>query len=162
MRRTLQVGEEWDDLLLALTVLQPFATALCDPSPESKWCENRDWRRTYPAGGLWCAIHAGQKIWAPTAKERGKLLDTLTRNTGWRAHQQSYTPGAIIGLVRFTACVPVEARPNDPWASGPWCHVIDRAITLPAPIVGVKGALGFWKLSPEHSATLRDLIREAR
>lgn len=159
MRRLLSVGDEVD-LLPALTVKQPYATALCDTALESKWCENRDWRRDYPFGGLWCAIHASQEMYVPM-KQLGVLLDRIQRQTKWPANHMPYQLGAVIGLVRFTACVPLAARPLDPWAVGPWCHVIDRAIMLPAPIRDVKGKLGFWKLDAETSATLRTMIPEA-
>lgn len=156
VRRTLRVTDEVD-LLPALTVLQPFATALVDEDPCSKFCENRTWKREYPEGGLWTAIHAGASRYCRSAEEEKALLDSLTRKTRWPANAQDYPRGAIVGLVRFVACVPVQSRLSDPWAVGPWCHVADKAVRFLVPITGVKGALGFWRLDAETTATLRDL-----
>merc|ERR1711879_926573 len=56
---------------------------------------------------------------------------------------------AIVGIIRFAGMHRLatgEAREN-PWALGPFCWELDRAIPLQSPILDVVGSLGFWKAS---------------
>lgn len=151
----------------ALTVLQPFASAICSDEPTAKRNENRSWRHDW-GGGEWVAIHSGARPY-PVKGPDGwiALIDDLTRRTGWDAWTTGgtrplgypkYPRGAILGLARFVDCVPVQQRLSDPWAVGPWCHIISEVRVLPSPILGVKGALGFWRVLPEHDAKLRELL----
>lgn len=153
--------------MLALTVLQPFATAIVSTDPRAKRSENRSWRRDWPAGGTWIAIHAGARPY-PVKGPDGwvALLDGLWSRTGWDAWrppgvplgQPIYPRSALLGVARFVGCVPVDERPGDLWAVGPFCHVIAEVRPLSAPILGVKGALGFWRVPDEHLAPLRALV----
>jgi hypothetical protein len=72
-----------------------------------------------------------------------------------------YPRSALLGVARFVGCVRDEKRRDDPWAVGPWCHVIAEVRPLPAPILGVKGALGFWRVPDEHLPPLRALLEGA-
>jgi hypothetical protein len=157
--------------LKAITVLQPFATAIVSTDPGAKRSENRGWHRAYPPGGLWAAIHAGARTFPAPPQHGGwvGLLDRLTEQTGWDAWRvpgrplgwPTYPRGAILGVARFVDCVPAASRPGDPWAYGPWCHVIAEVRPLPAPILGVKGALGFWTVPDEYLPPLRALLEAA-
>lgn len=164
MRRSIPVGVETESPLLALTVLQPFATAIVSTDPHAKRCENRTWARTYPAGGMWAAIHAGKGPYVKTGSEWTALLDDLKRRTGWDAWLRPpgegirmYPRGVLLGMARFVRCEPVERRRWDPWAVGPFCHVIDEVRVLPTAIP-CQGALGFWRVPDEHVPALRALV----
>merc|ERR1712176_529897 len=56
---------------------------------------------------------------------------------------------AIVGIVRFSGMhrlAPGERKEN-PWALGPFCWELDRAIPLQRPICNVDGWLGLWRAS---------------
>lgn len=158
--------------LKAITVLQPFATAIVSTDPKAKRCENRGWHRVYPPGGVWVAIHAGARSF-PVEPKGGtgwvNLLDGLWSRTGWDSWRvpgrppgwPTYPRSALLGVARFVGCVPVEQRPDDPWAVGPFCHVIAEVRPLPKPIPNVKGALGFWTVPDEYLPPLRALLEAA-
>ena len=60
---------------------------------------------------------------------------------------KSTTPlprSAIVGLVRFKADHKLKRgeKAQDPWAIGPRCCEIERAVPLNPPILDVKGTLG--------------------
>jgi hypothetical protein len=150
----------------ALTVQQPFASAIVATGPTAKRCENRTWHRWWK--NEWIAIHAGAAPYKYDRDYFGRgvdgwvaFLDDLERRTGWKVYGGDHPSvgfrGAILGVARFVDCVQASRRPGDPWAVGPWCHVISEARPLPAPILGVKGALGLWNVPDEHLPVLARL-----
>lgn len=64
----------------ALTVLQPYATAI---SHGPKRVENRPWRRRLPAEGLWLGLHAGKAL----AGSEYEVVDVLN---AWRDNAVGY------------------------------------------------------------------------
>lgn len=58
----------------ALTVLQPFASAIIDGP---KRVENRDWRFKVPAGGRWIGVHAGKEWWSHAEAAGGRCAADL-------------------------------------------------------------------------------------
>ena len=59
---------------------------------------------------------------------------------------EDYPTGVIVGAVLIRDIVPV-AEVDDPWAFGPMCHRVSRAIQLPQP-VPYKGRLGLYNVDP--------------
>lgn len=117
----------------ALSVKQPWADAILHGT---KRVENRGW--TSPAYGLgWLWLHA------PAAYDRAGAQ--WMRDRGLHKPELGAPLGAMIGLVRVVALRRADERPDDPWAFGPWCWVIDRVIALEEPIP-CKGALSLWEV----------------
>ena len=146
----------------ALTVLQPFATALCRKGQKRVENRNRDWPRTVPLPA-WVAIHAGRRV--HPNEDAG--LDALIRlgaptgplGTPGRDTARTVLPmGRVVGAVRFVRSVSVvDHDHDDPWAFGPYCWVRDLCVEIEdAP--EVRGSLGLWSL---RGYTDLGLIREA-
>ena len=164
IRRSVEILRAPDEekALSALTVLQPFATAIVSTELTAKRVENRSWPRTYPKAGQWVAIHAGRS-WYPGNADT--ILSEIETYTGWGTRRDPtgavrvYPLGALLGIARFVGCVqPGEVPiPQRGWAVGPWCHVIDDVRPLPSPIP-CRGALGFWRVPDEHVPALRALL----
>lgn len=141
----------------ALTVIQPFASALVTPRPGGsipwkRW-ENRVW--TPPVGRLddWIAIHAGAARYHPLgAAHRGLWPEPalLTRS-------------AIVGLVRFGAPRPYVEVAGEPWTIAPpegregWCWPALECLLLIEPIP-CPGALGLWTLPTEIERRAVDAV----
>lgn len=172
-----RVYEEWVARagdIPALTLWQPFGSAII---AGEKDVENRTRRlqRTRsaaelalrpedPVGSRWIAIHAGAKAQRGAAARVRALwpacpdLDTLPRN-------------AVLGCVRVAQWEQVGVASEDdrilqarasrllgPWATGPWCAVVDAVVPLPAPMA-CGGKLGLWSPPP---AVLGALVRARR
>lgn len=112
----------------ALTVLQPWAWAILHAG---KTVENRTWPTAYRGPLL---IHAG--------KSR-RLVGCDMPPAVDPPDPAELVFGAILGLVDLVDCVPVEKRPDDVWACGPWCFVL--ANPLPIKPVACAGALNLWE-----------------
>lgn len=127
----------------ALTVLQPFATALVREG--MKTIENRPmpFPSTVPLP-TWVAIHAGARPFPDEDLGGAALL--------WLPMRR------VVGAVRFVRSVHVvDLDHDDPWASGPWCWVRDLCVEIEeAP--DVRGSQGLWSL---NGYTDLALIREA-
>ena len=105
----------------ALTVLQPWAWAIMDGR---KRVENRSWRTRHRGPLL---IHAGKgRRWFRDSRE---LPDGSNHPS---AVDLSY--GAILGIVQIVDCVPVAEKADDPFASGPWCFVLEKPEKFEQPI----------------------------
>ena len=118
----------------ALTLHQPWGQAIL---AGCKGVENRSWRLKLPAsGGRWVGVHFGARQDAQGYLAVARLAPHL--------HLQALEPG-IYGAMRIDACVPVEDRPDDPWACGPWCWVIGEVVWLPEPVL-CGGRQGLWRV----------------
>ena len=138
----------------ALTLRQPYASAIVEGP---KRVENRPWPvpSTVPLPAI-IAVHAGAAAW-PTAPVRQLWPDCPPAAQLPRR--------AILGAMRVVR-VSNHHRGQDPalrspWATGPYCWVIDRVWTLPAPLPVLRGHLGLWhlaKVSPEAAEVLLRLV----
>jgi hypothetical protein len=142
----------------ALTVLQPFASALC---AAVKPVENRTW----PPGnqlhiGEWLAIHAGKR-WIDYQKEwlRKNWSDAPLLS-------ESFPRGVIIGACRYNGIAgPIEQAQAEeklgPWAFGPYCWRFDAAVAFhPDKYIVATGRQGLWNLDSGTEALVRALITE--
>lgn len=121
----------------ALTIGQPWAWLI---SQEIKTVENRTWRTRY-RGPVW--IHAG--------KSR-KWMDAVPQlRAAGHAIPADLPFGAIVARARIVDCVPIDAGDlfldlkGDPFATGPWCWLLEDVEALKTPVV-CDGALGLWRL----------------
>jgi hypothetical protein len=100
-----------------LTVRQPWAAAIM---AGRKPVENRTWRTHYRGPLL---IHAGKRrSWAGEAFPDGTRVPA----------QQVF--GALLGIIDLVDCVRVEECRDNPWASGPWCWVVENPRPFAEPI----------------------------
>lgn len=129
------------DTIPALTVLEPYATAIM--RSQKTW-ENRPIRTKY-RGPL--VIHAGK------SKRMLPVIPELLRSGLCEPdHLASLRLGCILGVVDLIGCeqyVPGTDRWKDEaWACGPWCLHVVRPRLLPEP-VPYKGMLGLWSCPRE-------------
>lgn len=125
----------------ALTVLQPFATALVREG--QKRVENRPmpFPSTVPLPA-WVAIHAGARpfpdVW---------IAKAAMRRLGPGAVDRVLPMRRVVGAVRFVRSATFAPDfLKDPWASGPYCWVRDLCVEVEdAP--EVRGSLGLWSLN---------------
>lgn len=140
----------------ALTVIQPFASALVTPRPGTsvpwKSWENRTWiPRIEP--GEWLAIHAGGARYHPLGAAHRELWPEPT----------ILTRSAIVGLVRFGAPRPYREVAGEPWTIAPpegrdgWCWPALECLPLVDPVPCL-GALGLWALSAEIEERVLDAV----
>lgn len=130
--------------MLALTVIQPFASALITPRPGTstpwkRW-ENRTWTPKIDTGE-WIAIHSGARRYHPLG---------ASHRTLW-PEPAELPCSAIVGLVRFGAPRPYREVAGEPWTIAPpegregWCWPAVQCWPLATP-VACAGALGLWTL----------------
>ncbi len=144
----------------ALTVLQPFATALVREG--AKTVENRPMRFpgtvSLPA---WVAIHAGGRPfpdddacqWA--LGQLGAPCPTWIR--GSEVARAVLPSRRVVGAVRFVRSDEARLHFDDPWASGPWCWVRDLCVEIEeAP--EIRGLQGLWTLSGPTLGLLHEAI----
>eukprot|EP00928_Gymnodinium_smaydae_P058678 TRINITY_DN41864_c0_g1_i1.p1 TRINITY_DN41864_c0_g1~~TRINITY_DN41864_c0_g1_i1.p1 ORF type:complete len:241 (-),score=42.32 TRINITY_DN41864_c0_g1_i1:236-877(-) len=156
--------------LRAISLVCPeLATAIF---AKQKNVENRTWPlpasvRTH--GGTWLALHVGagrmpslirhhvQKAWdGSVARHPWNKMDPKKKRTG-----APLPSAAIVGLIRIKAVHKLRRgeRSENPWALGPLCWEIDRAIPLKKPITQVAGKLGLWSVEREKSISTYDQRR---
>jgi hypothetical protein len=120
-------------IVRCLTIRQPWAWAIMEGIKD---VENRGWSTAY-RGPLY--IHAAVTPafrWAP-----GKMLDDGETELPPMAEMEY---GAILGVVDLTDCVdPDEYPPDDAWAFGPYCWVLEGPRRLAMP-VRCRGQMGLW------------------
>ena len=150
--------------LLALTLQQPYATAIW---PGPKRVENRPLPTVplpLPRGGRWLALHAG-KAWYPGG------LEAVRRLWPECPHSQAMPLGSLLGVFHVHAIREYTTRDpglyafteldrrlrDDPWAFGPWCLLIDDVRGLDRPIP-CRGMLGCWRVPDAHVPALLALI----
>lgn len=105
--------------LRVLSLLQPWATLLVDPDlPKTIETRGYRWPSTIPLP-VWMPIHASAK--RPGVAEVGDYTienwDDGPRMNGPAHPWQELPLGAVVGLARFTACLPIvehmdDARPS--------------------------------------------------
>jgi len=133
---------------------------------KQKNIENRTWQLPATvqdaAGHAWLALHVGCKKRATrlVRKHLLKAWDPDRAHWPWNkmklSQHRTGAPlprAAIVGLIRVKQSrklKPGEKKEN-PWALGPICWEIDRAITLDSPIENVNGSLGLWSVDRESS-----------
>lgn len=127
----------------ALTVLQPFATALCREG--QKRVENRP--KPFPSTirlplPAWVAIHAGSRPFPETW-----AVEAAARRLGPLAVKEVLPRRRVVGAVRFVRSVSVvDWDYDDPEASGPYCWVRDLCVEIEdAP--EIRGSPGLWSLT---------------
>lgn len=153
----------------ALSVQQPWASALIVAGPNRKPLENRysvaaiD-RPPFPVPVGWMGIHASltiheladaclalcPEVAPPPLWPRGALIGAV-HVTGWmRAQEALQRPDLARWVIRPSAddIAAEAARRGRAVAPDGWCLVTDAAVTLPAPIP-MRGMLGLWALAHE-------------
>lgn len=120
--------------LMALTVRQPWATAIRDLG---KRLENRTWEPPDVSLGQVIAIHAGRSF-----EEDG--ADWIAARLGVMLTSKAVPLGAIIALARLQQVV---KKSDDLWFEGPCGWVL--ADILPLEPVPCKGKLGLWPVPVE-------------
>lgn len=122
---------------IALSIRQPWAWAVLYAG---KRVENRSWHTTYR--GL-VYLHAGLVVDYHAVDELAEVIGQVP------APRPVAYCGALIGVATLSDCV----RPNDvaddqiPWASGPWCFVLEGVHALACP-VPLRGQLGLFGVDP--------------
>lgn len=138
----------------ALTVKQPFASAIITPAPrERKNLENRVWAPgpSCPPG-TWIAIHAGKATYPMGhARERAQSL--------WPHDPDSLPLSVLLGWARYDGFYDFEEVKGAPWAvdlvalqgaRASYCWVLGEVIPLSRPVPCPKGALGLWRLTGDQ------------
>ena len=126
------------DPLMALTLQQPWASAVCDLG---KRTENRSWPAPDRILGQFIAIHAGRTF-------REDAADWLAARTGRMLTRQNVPLGAVVALARVVEVV--QEHPGDPWFVGPYGWVLGEVMALtPVPC---RGHQQLWKLSAKVRA----------
>jgi hypothetical protein len=148
----------------ALTLQQPYATAIC---PGPKRTENRPKatvRMPLPKGGLWLGLHAG-KTWYPGGLEAVRRLWPAMPNPA------EMPLGVLLGVFHLYAVVAYPTRgafplypPTDPhhllgnpWAFGPWCLLIGEVLPLDE-LIPCRGMLGCWRIPESIEGPLLRLL----
>jgi hypothetical protein len=126
--------------LMALTLRQPWATAVCD---FGKRIENRTWKPPRAVQGQVIAIHAGR-----TFDEDG--ADWIAARLGTMVTSKTVPLGAVVALARVQRVVTAS---NNPWFVGPYGW--EFSDVLPLDPVPCKGKLHLWSVPLE----VRNLIQ---
>lgn len=129
--------EPADKQYRALTIDAWWAHAIAHGA---KRVENRSWRTHYRGGLL---IHAGR-----TTRRDDEAIEAIRGIAPpliplGHAGLVAAGRGRIVAVAELVDCIPVEQRPGDPWACGPWCWVLDRVRPLPYPVAAI-GLQGLW------------------
>lgn len=125
----------------ALTVKQPWASALMDQLPDRcprKRVENRTWT-TRHRGPL--VIHAAGSIDPAGAAVLGLTPEEV----------EALPRGAALGTVELADVVRLDEAvglAGDPLATGPFCWIVERPRPFPEP-VPMPGRQSPWRFSPE-------------
>eukprot|EP00440_Ansanella_granifera_P047363 gb/GFBE01051295.1/.p1 GENE.gb/GFBE01051295.1/~~gb/GFBE01051295.1/.p1 ORF type:complete len:231 (+),score=27.99 gb/GFBE01051295.1/:1-693(+) len=168
-RRSNQAGAGKPDLRAISLVCPELAVAIL---AKQKDVENRTWplpSTVCVPGGTWLALHVGsnrmpaairkhlQKAWDPAAAcYPWKKMDLFQKTTG-----APLPRSAIVGLIRIKGVRKLKRgeRGENPWALGPMCWDIDRAVPLDKPIENVSGQVFCWSVDREQSISKRDRSR---
>ena len=140
----------------ALSLTQPWATLVV---LSLKQRETRSWATRFRGRVL---IHAakGFPAWAKEQLEYPVFRDALAQHGITRAAELPV--GKIIGAVEIVGCEPTrivrerisqQERAFGDYDDGRFAFEMQNAVQFKEPI-GVRGALGFWKVPPEILAAL--------
>lgn len=153
------MSDEREKTIKALTICQPWAWAILHgPRDGVAWkrFENRGWQSDY-VGPL--VIHAGKsEAWMEDGMR-------FLREQGLSPLRSELVFGSILGVVEMVDCVrPASAvredGSQDPYASGPYCHVYANPRRLAKP-VPFKGKQGFYAVPRSLVAELLDGVAPA-
>lgn len=134
----------------ALTVRQPYADAIVQPSVTPKRIENRSWPLPARYVGVPVLLHSA------AAPERKPVLPD-----GWDPGSPDGQLGVVLALVTFTACHLDGAGCGENCAT--WGHWqvfhwdITDVIALPTP-VPAKGQQQFWTPGDDVQAAVREQL----
>lgn len=131
--------------LLALTVQQPFAWAICHAG---KNLENRTWSPPASLLGHDIAIHAGKQISSGTA------IGDLAVACGVRPDILTKVRSAIVAVVRLDR---VTNTRENAWYFGPLAWVFSQVRVLPDPIT-CRGSMGLWSIPAEVHQLVLDQV----
>ena len=137
--------------MYALSISQPWSWLIANGLKD---IENRDWSTSYRG---WFLIHAGKKLdpacfdgndlYSPALYEMGVGLDIMALVPSTK---QGYETGGIVGYAKL---VDVVMRSGSPWFKGRYGFVLCEA--RPLPFYPLKGALGFFEVSDEIVAAIK-------
>jgi hypothetical protein len=125
-------------LLRALSVQAPWSWLIC---AGWKSLENRTWKPPLRGEPRWLLVHAGAKEDRGVASKIAAELDI----------EVPVTLSAVVGAMLVSG---YETESDSPWFVGPFGWTIDACVLLPAPVTGVKGALGVFRLPPAAEAVV--------
>ena len=116
-----------------------------------KKIENRSYR--LPTN-KWIAIHIGQGV----LKEDYRRLVPNDDMPSEKELMKSWR-SSIIGCLMIKEHRHLDNCCGDCWATGPICNVIDKVLVFSNTIVGIKGKLSTWRLSPTIQAKIQSEIQ---
>jgi hypothetical protein len=152
----------------ALSVLQPWATALVTPcglrthdelDVPVKDIENRTWHPPrWMVPGTWFAVHASM-----TNAHDPQAWSFIRARWAKCPSSRDLPFGVIVGLVRLRDVRSYQDVPTGEarWAMGPVCWRTDAAIKLPTPIPA-RGSLGVWHVEGPRGRDLHQALSEMR
>lgn len=137
---------------------------------KQKNIENRTWQLPSTAvdssGHAWLALHVagayGGRAYMPQNIRKHMLEAWNPKRAYWPWNKMDLSKSrtgaplpnsAIVGLIRIRKSRKLERgeRKMNPWALGPICWEIDRAVKLDPPIENVNGNLLLWSIDHEPS-----------
>ena len=141
---------EGQNFIPALSVLQPWASALVAVGDDRKDVENRTWVPAQALMGRRIAIHASKRQDSRQFADYRALVKVLGADPlGLETAVEGLPFGAVIGVVTLAEIIkPGQARPRGVsgwYAPGCIGLVMTEPILLPEP-VPCQGALNFWAL----------------
>ena len=124
------------------------------------WCilqgpkviENRRWRI---APG-WYALHVGA---GRTSPEAAAFLQAVVPAL---PEEHTLPHSALVGALHISHSLKSEDCGDCAWAAGPVCNVIDAVAVAPEPVMGVRGALGLWRMDVALAEALRQQLSHAQ
>jgi hypothetical protein len=132
--------------LKALSICQPWAYLIVTGD---KRIENRSWP-TRHRGSL--VIHAGLNRDAYHQAVEKYGLAALEQKWGLPKLGDEHF-GVLCGLVTVVDCEPLEAALGQPYATGPWCWILENARQFPP--IPFKGTLGLFTLPAAIAERIR-------
>lgn len=144
----------------ALSVTQPWTWAILHAD---KRVENRTWKPPAAIIGQRIALHAGKGYDRLGYEQIRLAFPNLRPPTMGECVSQGLL-GAVVGLVTIAGVQaagstgPLRDIASDPWASGPWCWLLDDPGPV-APAIPLSGALGLFRLQP---SVIRAILDQAK
>lgn len=143
MRRVQQLSPRRVRIVIALTIRQPFASAI---AYGTKRVENRH-RPPGVEPPFELAIHAGGSVWEPSGNEQRAIRQLWPECPNPLELEYS-------ALLAVVTVVGVKGPAGlGPWARGPACWILDNVRPLPRP-VWHRGARGLWPVDEDALAVM--------